>query len=203
MRAGGSPSSSPRPTTPSRSPWLRSTGTITGETLSYCFLERRAAYKYRVLSRDYAHLSRTLAQEVVQALDRERHRIDANLPVDWPQGIAPELKHWARLLYRLHYFEPEKTFVSGLLKRVQQGGGLSGKQRAVIQEIYEERGKVAGLRKRQRTQWRLRQLQAIDLAPKDEQTVRRFLRWAQPTALRARKSAAPRALWLARPSEYY
>jgi hypothetical protein len=41
------------------------------------------------------------------------------------------------------------------------------------------------LRKRQHTQWRLQQLQAIDLAPKDERTVRRFLRWAQqPRGLR-------------------
>ena len=154
--------------------------TYTEETLSYCFLERRGERNnYRVLSRDYAHLSRSLAQEAVQALDRERHRLDANLPADWPQGIAPALQHWARLLYRLHYFEPEKTFVSGLLKRVRQGGGLSGKQRAVIQKIYAERGKVAGLRKRQRTEWWLRKLLAIDLAPKDERTVQRFLRWAQ------------------------
>ena len=129
-----------------------SISTYTHETLSYCFLERRGYDTYRVLSRDYAHLSRTLAQEAVQALERERHRIDANLPADWPQGIHPEMQHWARLLFRLHYFEPQKKFVSGLLKRVQKGGGLSRKQRAVIQEIYEERGNVAGLRKQQHTQ---------------------------------------------------
>lgn len=156
-----------------------SISTYTHETLSYCFLERRGEDKYRVLSRDYAHMQRSLAQRAVQALDRERHRIDANLPADWPQGIAPDLQHWAQLLYRLHYFEPEKKFVSGLLKRVQQGGGLSRKQRDVIQQIYAERGQVAGLRKRQQTQWRLRQLQAIDLAPQDERTVQRFLHWAQ------------------------
>jgi len=86
------------------------------------------------------------------------------------------------LLCRLYYFEPQKTFVSGLLKRVQQGGGLSRKQRDVIQQIYAERGKVAGLRKRQQTQWRLRHLQAIDLAPQDARTVQHFLRWAQQPA---------------------
>ena len=95
------------------------------------------------------------------------------------------MQHCARLLFRLHYFEPEKKFVAGLLKAVRHGTQLSRKQIAVIEEIYEERGKVAGLRKRQHTQWRLRQLLAIDLAPKDEQTVRRFLRWAQqPRGLR-------------------
>jgi hypothetical protein len=95
------------------------------------------------------------------------------------------MQHWARLLFRLHYFEPQKTFVAGLLKAVRHGTQLSRKQIAVIEEIYGERGKVAGLRKRQHTQWRLRQLLAIDLAPKDEQTVRRFLRWAQqPRGLR-------------------
>ncbi len=162
-----------------------SISTYTQETLSYCFLERRGEDQYRVLSRDYAHLSRSLARQAVQALDRERHRIDANLPVDWPQGIHPEMQHWARLLFRLHYFEPQKKFVAGLLKAVRHGTQLSRKQIAVIEEIYAERGKVTGLRKRQHTQWRLRQLLALDLAPKDERTVRRFLRWAQqPRGLR-------------------
>jgi hypothetical protein len=95
------------------------------------------------------------------------------------------MQHWARLLFRLHYFEPQKKFVAGLLKAVRHGTQLSRKQIAVIEEIYEERGKVAGLRKRQHTQWRLRQLLAIDLVPKDEQTVQRFLHWAQqPSGLR-------------------
>ena len=162
-----------------------SVSTYTGETLSYCFLEHTLYDNLRILSRDDAHLQDALAQQAVQALDRERHRIDANLPPNWPQGIHPEMQHWARLLFRLHYFEPEKKFVAGLLKAVRHGTQLSRKQIAVIEEIYEERGKVAGLRKRQHTQWRLRQLLAIDLAPKDEQTVRRFLRWAQqPRGLR-------------------
>jgi hypothetical protein len=162
-----------------------SISTYTGETLSYCFLEHTLYDNLRILSRDDAHLQDALAQKAVQALDRERHRIDANLPPNWPQGIHPEMQHWARLLFRLHYFEPQKKFVAGLLKAVRHGTQLSRKQIAVIEEIYEERGKVAGLRKRQHTQWRLRQLLAIDLEPKDERAVRRFSRWAQqPRGLR-------------------
>jgi hypothetical protein len=162
-----------------------SVSTYTGETLSYCFLEHTLYDNLRILSRDDAHLQDALAQKAVQALDRERHRIDANLPPNWPQGIPPEMQHWARLLFRLHYFEPQKTFVAGLLKAVRHGTQLSRKQIVVIEEIYAERGKVAGLRKRQRTQWRLQQLQAIDLAPTDKRTVQRFRRWTrQPSGLR-------------------
>ncbi len=162
-----------------------SISSYTGETLSYCFLQHDRRGSLWVLSRDDAAPSPALTQAAVQAIDRERHRLDANLPPTWPQGIHPESRHWARLLFRLHYFEPQQSFVTGLLKAVRQGAPLSPAQREVIEQIYTERGQVAGLRQRQHTQWRLRQLGALELKPADERTVRRFWRWAhQPAGLR-------------------
>ncbi|MEA3310169.1 MAG: hypothetical protein U9Q70_11760 [Chloroflexota bacterium] len=177
-----------------------SISSYTGETLSFCFLEHNGA----VLSRDYAHMPRALAQEAVLALDRERRRVAANLPADWPQGIQPEMQHWAKLLFRLHYFEPEHNFVTRLLKLVRQGTRLSRKQRAVIQDIYTERNKVTGLQRRQRQQWRLRQLLAIkELNPQDKKTVQLFQHRAQgksglPESQLPVITALEKHYWLAR-----
>jgi len=160
----------------------------TDETLSYCFLERLSTGRLTVCSRDDTDLRYELANRAIRLLDQERRRVDANLPDDWPHGIHPEMQHWAKMLFRLHYFKPDHRFIAGVLGRVRAGNVLTKKQIAAIQEIYQELGGVEGLRKRQHTLWRLMRLSEIDLEPKDRATVEQFIHFAQSTAgLRARK----------------
>ena len=149
-------------------------------TLSYCFLERSPySGDLKVHSGFHARLSDERAEDARSLLDQERRRVDANLPDDWPQGIHPEMHHWAKRLYRLHYFEPDHSFASGLLARVKAGYVLSEKQTAVIDEMYRERGGVPGLRGRHRIQWRLRKLARLELKPDDRRTVKEFSHYAQ------------------------
>ena len=160
----------------------------TNETLSYCFLERFSTGRLTVCSRDDTDLRYEMANRAIRLLDRERRRLDANLPDDWPHGIHPDMQHWAKMLFRLHYFKPDHRFIASVLGRVRAGNMLTKKQIATIQEIHRELGGVEGLRKRQHTQWRLMRLSEIDLEPKDRATVEQFIRFAQSTAgLRARQ----------------
>ncbi|HIP95646.1 MAG TPA: hypothetical protein EYH32_00340, partial [Anaerolineae bacterium] len=92
----------------------------TDETLSYCFLERLHS-RLTVCSHDYAALNHELAHRAINLLDRERRRIDANLPTNWPHGIHPAMQHWARMLFRLHYFKPDHRFVAAMLQLVREG----------------------------------------------------------------------------------
>lgn len=147
------------------------------ETLSYCFLEHRVDL-FVVCSSWHCDLGQTLADQAIQLVDQERRRVDANLPEDWPQGIHPSMKTAAQKLYRLHYFLPEHSFVAGLLGRVQAGAVLTEKQLARVQQIYEERGGVEGLRRRQHAEWRLMRLAEIDLSRADRATVSKFRRYA-------------------------
>ncbi len=149
------------------------------ETLSYCFLQQLSGGEVSVLSRDDCYLSRELAYEAVNELDKTRRRVDANLPGNWPRRIHPEMRQWAKLLYRLHYFEPGHRYVEKMLRLVQTGNVLSEKQLASVQEIYRERGSVEGLRRRQLIQWRLMRLSEIDLNPRDRKTVSDFIRYAR------------------------
>ncbi|MBC7250511.1 MAG: hypothetical protein H5T62_09525 [Anaerolineae bacterium] len=154
----------------------------TDETLSYCFLERFSTGRLTVCSRDDTDLRYELANKAIRLLDRERRRVDANLPADWPQGIHPAMQHWAGLLFRLHYFRPDHRFSAAMLQLVREGRTLSAKQIAAVREIYREHGGAEGLRKRQHTQWRLMRLSEIDLEPKDRETVEQFIRFVHSTA---------------------
>ena len=155
---------------------------VTCETLSYCFLERLSNGELIVCSRDYSDLRDDLAEEAIRRLDQRRRRVDANLPDDWPRGIHPEMRHWAAMLFRLHYFEPDHRFVADMLKHARAGNVLTEGQIAAIQKIYRERGGVEGLRRRQHTQWRLMRLSEIDLEPEDRKTVEEFVRFAKSAA---------------------
>jgi hypothetical protein len=158
--------------------------TESNETLSYCFLERMST-RLAVCSEWHATLNERWTRAAKNLLDRERRRIDANLPADWPQGTRPEMRRWAELLYRLSYFEPGHRFVAGLLNCVQTGCMLSAKQTTAIQVIYDERGGIEGLRRRQHAQWRLMRLAKIEMQPSDCATVKRLARFAgEPGGLR-------------------
>lgn len=152
-----------------------------GETLSYCFLERLDS-RLTVCSHDYAALDHDLAHRALRLLDRQRRRVDANLPADWPQGIHPAMQHWAGLLFRLHYFRPDHRFSAAMLQLVREGRTLSPKQIAAVREIYREHGGAEGLRQRQHTLWRLMRLAELDLEPNDRETVQRFLGFARSSA---------------------
>ncbi|MEA3341142.1 MAG: hypothetical protein U9R15_14350 [Chloroflexota bacterium] len=154
-----------------------STGTY--ETLSYCFLHRLSGDEVVVWSRDDCRLGRQSADKAIRLLDQRRRQVDANLPDDWPHGIRPTMQRWAKILFRLHYFEPNHRYVTKMLQLVGTGNVLSEKQVACVQEIYRERGNVAGLRKRQLIQWRLMRLAEIDLKPRDQKTVKDFARYAK------------------------
>ena len=156
-----------------------SVSTATHETLSYCFLHQFSDGEVAVWSRDDCHLSRQLTDRAIRLLDRRRRQIDANLPDDWPYGIHPKMQHWAKVLYRLHYFEPDRRFVVGMLERVREGNLLNERQIAIVKEIHQERGGVKGLRQRQHTQWRLMRLSEIDLETEDRETVERFTHFAK------------------------
>lgn len=167
-----------------------SVSTASHETLSYCFLKRRFRGSHQVWSQYDVNLKRALTRKAVRLVDRERRRVDANLPSDWPGDIHPEMHHWAKKLYRLRYFEPEHDFVESLLGQAEAGHLLSDKQTAVVKEMYQERGGVPGLRKRHRLQRRLRKLAELEMEPDDEETVRRFLRYTK-TAAGLRESKEP------------
>ena len=152
------------------------------ETLSYCFLQQYDDGMVRVCSSDDAHLTPALADEAIKRLDQRRREIAANLPDDWPQGIDPDMKHWAKMLFRLRYFEPNHRFARGMLALVQRGKVLSRKQIDAIKEIYKERGNVNGLRKHQHTRWRLMRLAEIDLEPRERETVQKFAAYAKTTS---------------------
>ena len=154
----------------------------THETLSYCFLHQFSDGEVAVWSRDDCHLSRQLTDRAIRLLDRRRRQVDANLPDDWPNGIHPEMQHWAKILFRLHYFEPDRRFVVGMLECVRGGNTLRKGQIATIKEIHQERGGVKGLRQRQHTQWRLMWLAEIDLETGDRKTVEQFIRFARSAA---------------------
>lgn len=160
-------------------------------TLSYCFLERLPhSGDLTVRSGFHARLSDERVDDARSLLDQERRRVDANLPDDWPAGIHPEMHHWAKRLYRLHYFEPDHGFVSGLLGQVKAGRTLSEKQTAVIDEMYRERGGVQGLRSRHRIQWRLRKLARLEMKSDDHRTLKTFSHYAQ-TSQGLRESKKP------------
>ncbi len=162
----------------------------TGETLSYCFLYQISGREIAVCSRESGHLNWKLANEAIKKLDRKRRRVDANLPNNWPRGIHPEMQQWAKMIYRLCYFEPDHNYVAQMLRLVQAGNVLSTKQVVTVQNIYRERGSVGGLRNRQLIQWRLMRLSEIDLNPKDRKTISDLAHYAHGrTGLR--KSQVP------------
>lgn len=145
----------------------------TGETLSYCFLERGTPEPY-VWSGADARMNGTLARRAQNLLDQVRNRLAANLPPEWPGHIRSEMRVVAKKLYRLRYFEPEQRFVAAMLAIVERGDALSEKQLAVVNTILRERGAVDALRHRQHTQWRLMRLAEVDLTPDDRATVMAF-----------------------------
>ncbi len=155
------------------------------ESLSYCFLEYIEYSPYPALtvcSRDHSSIAPESADEAIRLLDQERRRLEANLPDDWPQGIHPTMHHWARMLFRLRYFEPGHRFGAAMLELVKAGKVLSERQVAVIKRIYRERGGAEGLRRRQRAQWRLMRLGELSLAAEDRATVARFACYARDPA---------------------
>lgn len=158
---------------------LGSVSMATHETLSYCFLQQFSDGRIVVWSRDDCHLSPELVDEAIRLLDRRRREIDANLPDDWPHGIHPKMRHWAKRLFRLRYFEPDLRSVTAMLEQVRVGGMLDESQIANIKKIHQERGGVKGLRRRQHAQWRLMRLAKIELEPDDRKTVVGFTRFAK------------------------
>jgi hypothetical protein len=160
------------------------------ETLSYCFLEQYGDGTVQVCSSDDAGLAPALAGEAIKRLDQRRREVTANLPGDWHQGIKPDMKHWAKMLFRLQYFEPGHRFAKGMLALIREGKVLSRKQIDAIKKVYKERGNVDGLRKRQHAQWRLMRLAEIDLEPGDRETVKKFAAHARAT-LGLRESELP------------
>jgi hypothetical protein len=156
-----------------------SMSSMTFETLSYCFLQQHSDGTAQVCSREDANLTPALADEAVKRLDRRRREVDANLPDDWPKGITPDMRHWAGMLFRLRYFEPNHRFAKGMLALIREGKALSKKQIDAVKEIYRERGNVDGLRRRQHTQWRLMRPAEIDLEPEDRKTIRKFTAYAK------------------------
>jgi hypothetical protein len=156
------------------------------QTLSYCYLERFEDGTLMVWSKGYCRLDRELAEQAWQQLDHERRRVEMNLPDDWPDGIHSTMFHWASVLYRLSYFEPEHRFVTSLLEKVKAGCALSEKQIDIVKQIVSERGGTAGLRRRHYTQWRLMRLSELYLDDRDRDTVNRFTALARmPQGLRA------------------
>lgn len=150
----------------------------TGETLSYCFLER-GGDRPCLWSRDDARMSGALAQSALLLLDQVRHQLDANLPPEWPGDIPAEMRPLAKKLYRLRYFEPEQRFAAAMLQVIERGDALTEKQLTAVNNILAERGTVDGLRHRQHTQWRLMRLAEIDLIPADRATVYAFRQQAR------------------------
>ena len=156
-----------------------SVSTETCETLSRCFLHQFSDGDVAIWSSDDCRLSRELANEAISKLNKERRRVDTNLPDNWSRGIHPKMRQWARVLYRLRYFEPKRGYIEKMLRLVQTGNTLSENQITSVQEIYQERGSVAGLRKRQLIRWRLMRLSEIGLDPKDKKTVSDFTHYAE------------------------
>lgn len=151
----------------------------TRETLSYCFLEHDFNDELTVVSRFDCSLNAELTNRALLMLDRRRHKVDANLPDDWPRGIQPTMQPMSRILFRLHYFEPEQAFIAGMLKLVTAGKVLTDKQVDVVNRIKQEYGSPEQLRQRQHTRWRLDKLSQLNLEPTDQQTVRQFLGYAR------------------------
>ena len=155
----------------------------TWQTLSYCFLQAGpVANDPIVWSRDDVSLNAPLTTRALRLVDQVRHRLDANLPLDWPGRIPQAMRSLAETLYRLHYFEPEHNFISAMLRIVQEGRTLTPKQIETVQQIKDERGDVEALRRRQHTQWRLRKLAALDLTLDDRRTIGVWTRQAQSLA---------------------
>jgi hypothetical protein len=155
----------------------------TWQTLSYCFLQGGSrADDPIVWSRDDVSLNAPLTNRALSLVDRVRHRLDANLPLDWPGRIPPSMRSIVETLYRLHYFEPEHNYVTAMLTLAQAGRTLTPKQIATVQQIKDERGDIEALRRRQHTQWRLRKLAALDLTSDDRRTIGVWTRQAQSPA---------------------
>ena len=129
----------------------------TGETLSYCFLERGEGRPYIWSSID-ARMNGETAYRARLRLDRILHKLDENLPPDWPGAIRSDMHRIARQLYRFTYFEPEHRFAATMLQVLERGAALSEKQVAAVRNVLSERGTVGALRHRRHTQWRLMRL---------------------------------------------
>ncbi len=147
----------------------------TGETLSYCYLERGP----HIWSSRDARMDGGMAHRAQLLLDRILHKVDENLPPDWPGDIPAKMQPVAKKLYRLQYFEPEQRFAAAMLQVIERGDALTEKQLTAVNNILAERGTVNGLRHRQHTQWRLMRLAEIDLMPADRATVDAFRQQAR------------------------